>query len=214
MGICVKTDDREQQRQAAIAEHARATEPIIAELRALGFEVATLDELRRSGKNYSRAVPVLINWLPKVQGLDVKESIIRTLSVPWAKGVATRVVLDEFYKSPTEAMNFRWAVGNAMEVIADEAVAGELLEIVANPSNGMARQMFVMALGKIGSSASIPVLLGLLRQEEVAGHAVDALGRLQAVEATEELQRLAAHGKPWVRKAAAKALARIAKAAS
>jgi hypothetical protein len=210
----VKTDDREQQRQAAIAEHARATEPIIAELRALGFEVATLDELRRSGKNYSRAVPVLINWLPKVQGLDVKESIIRTLSVPWAKGVATRVVLDEFYKSPTEAMNFRWAVGNAMEVIADEAVAGELLEIVANPSNGMARQMFVMALGKIGSSASIPVLLGLLRQEEVAGHAVDALGRLQAVEATEELQRLAAHGKPWVRKAAAKALARIAKAAS
>ncbi|MBZ2186138.1 MAG: HEAT repeat domain-containing protein [Bryobacter sp.] len=210
----MKTDDREQQRQAAIAEHARATEPIIAELRALGFEVATLDELRRSGKNYSRAVPVLINWLPKVQGLDVKESIIRTLSVPWAKGVATRVVLDEFYKSPTEAMNFRWAVGNAMEVIADEAVAGELLEIVANPSNGMARQMFVMALGKIGSSASIPVLLGLLRQEEVAGHAVDALGRLQAVEATEELQRLAAHGKPWVRKAAAKALARIAKAAS
>ncbi|MFO0508985.1 MAG: hypothetical protein ACK5YZ_03185 [bacterium] len=75
----MKTDDREQQRQAAITEHARATEPIIAALRAFGFEVATLDELRRSGKNYSRAVPVLINWLPKVQGLDVKESIIRTL---------------------------------------------------------------------------------------------------------------------------------------
>jgi hypothetical protein len=210
----VRTDDREEQRQAAIAEHARATEPIIAELRALGFDIATLDELRRSGKTYSRAVPVLINWLPKVQGLDVKESIIRTLSVPWAKGVATRAVLDEFYKAPAEAMNFRWAVGNAMEVIADEAVAGEILEIVSNPSNGMARQMFVMALGKIGSSASIPVLLGLLRQDEVAGHAVDALGKLQAVEATEELQRLVAHGKPWVRKAAAKALTRIAKAAS
>lgn len=208
------TDEREKQRRAAIAEHARVTEPIIAELRTLGFDIATLDELRRSGKNYSRAVPVLLNWLPKVQGLDVKESIIRTLSVPWAKGTATRAVLDEFYKVPSEAMNFRWAVGNAMEVIADNSVADEILEIVGNPSNGMARQMFVLALGKIGSRASIPVLLKLLEQDEVAGHAVEALGKLQAVEATGELQRLAAHGKPWVRKAAVKALAQIAKAAS
>jgi HEAT repeat protein len=204
-------EEREIQRDAAIIEHARAAAPVITALQDAGFQVNTLDELRRSGKKYGDAVPILVEWLPKVKRQDVKESIVRTLSVPWAKGVAVRVVLDEFYSAPIKDMSFRWAIGNAMEVIADQSVGDEILTIVEDSNNGMARQMFVMALGKLGMPKSIPVLIKLLRQEEVAGHAAEALGKLRAVEARQELENIAMIGKPWVRKAAKKALAKISK---
>ena len=203
-------DQREQERQRAIAEHKRITAPIMADLRSAGFEFGTLDELRRSGKQYKGAVPILLSWLPRVDALDVKESIIRTLSVPWARGIATKPVLEEFSKAPNEAMTFRWAIGNAMEVIADSSVADEILNIVADASNGMARQMFILALGKLQDPRAIPLLLKLLKDDEVAGHAVEALGNLKAVEAKAALESMLKHPKEWVRNAASTALSKIA----
>jgi HEAT repeat protein len=203
-------DQHEQERQRAIAEHNRISAPVCADLRNAGFEFNTLDELRRSGKQYRAAIPILLSWLPKVEALDVKESIVRTLSVPWARGIATKPVLEEFFKAPKEAMAFRWVVGNAMEVIADSSVTDEILSIVGDASNGMARQMFVLALGKLQDPRAIPLLIGLLMDEEVAGHAAEALGNLKAVEAKAALEATQKHPKAWVRKAASTALSKIA----
>ena len=141
--------------------------------------------------------------------MEVKESLGRALSVPWARGTATRHVLEEFSKAPKEATTFRWAVGNAMEVIADPSVADEILKIVADRSNGMARQMFVLALGKLHHPLAVPSLLDLLKDDEVAGHAIEALGNLKAVEARDALEGMLKHPRAWVRKAAASALSKI-----
>ena len=203
-------DNNEQKRLQAIAEHKSITAPILAELRDKGFDFGTLDELRRSGTRYPSAVPILISWLPRIDSLDVKESLVRTLSVPWARGIATKPVLQEFYKAPKEAMSLRWAVGNAMEVIADNSIADEILSIVADRSNGMARQMFVLALGKLQHPLAVSVLVDLLKDDEVAGHAVKALGSLKAVEAKGALEDMLKHPKDWIRKEAASALSRIA----
>src|SRR5262249_43716844 len=159
---------QEQERQYAIAEHQRITAPIVAELQSAWFAYTSLDDHRRSGKRYRAAVPILVSWLPKVEALDVKESIVRTLSVPRAKAIATRPVLQEFSKAPKDAMALRWAIGNAMEVIADSSVADEILSIVEDSSNGIARQMFVLALGNLQYPRAIPVLIGLLNDEDVA----------------------------------------------
>jgi HEAT repeat protein len=97
-----------------------------------------------------------------------------------------------------------------MEVIADPAVAPEIMSIVADPSHGTARQMFVLALGTVGYRDSIPTLIKLLEDGDVAAHAVMALGKMAAREASPMLERLATSGKPWVRKEAMKALKRIA----
>lgn len=202
--------NKERERQQATAEHRRISAPILAELRDAGFDFGTLDELRRSGKQYRAALPILISWLPRIESLDVKESLVRTLSVPWARGIATNPVLQEFYKASKEAMALRWAVGNAMEVIADNSVADEILSIVADRSNGMARQMFVLALGKLQHPRAVPVLVDLLEDEEVAGHAVKALGNLKAVEAKGGLEGMLKHTKTWIREEAASALSRIA----
>jgi HEAT repeat protein len=70
--------------------------------------------------------------------------------------------------------------------------------------------MFVLALGKLGYRDSIPTLITLLEDGDVAGHAVMALGKMAAPEAGPMLERLATSGKPWLRKEAKKALKRIA----
>jgi HEAT repeat protein len=50
-----------------------------------------------------------------------------------------------------------------------------------------------------------------LDDEDVAGHAVDALGRLRAPEALSHLDRFLQHPKAWIRKEAKKAINRIEK---
>lgn len=202
-------DDRERRRDEAIAAHWRQMAPLMEELHAAGFSEATLDELRISRKPYASAIPILVRWLPRVEDASAKESIVRTLSVPWARGIATRAVLDEFHRAPQEWEGLRWAIGNAMEVLADDGVAPEILTIVADPAQGTARQMFVLALGRLRYYESIPTLTRLLSDEDVAGHAAMALGHMGAAEALAELERLARGARPWIRKEATKALKRI-----
>ena len=138
---------------------------------------------------------------------------MRALSVPWAKGAAGRPLLAEFSRSPTAAHSLRWSIGNAIEVLADDTLGENILRIVSDATNGAARQMFVLSLGKIRHPDSVPTLMALLADEEVVGHAAEALGRLRALEAVPLLEALShrATAKPWVRKAAVKALTRIQK---
>jgi hypothetical protein len=180
------------------------------ELRAAGFDQVTLDDLRTSRKAYATAIPILVRWLSRIDDASAKESIVRALSVPWARGIATRPVLDEFDRAPREWVGFRWAIGNAMEVIADETVAADILNIVADPAHGTVRQMFVLALGKLRYREAVPTLVRLLSDEDVAGHAAMALGQMGAADALAELEGLASSAKPWVREEATKALKRIA----
>jgi hypothetical protein len=211
-------EDREQERQRAIAEHAQISAPAIEDLRRAGFHVRTLDDLRRSRKVYLAAIPILLHWLPRVHStnekelLHVKESIVRCLTVPWAKGIAAPQLIDEFFKAPKEAESFRWAVGNALEVIADDSVADQIIEIASDRSNGTARQMFVLALSKLKHPRSISVLMELLNDEQVAGHAVQALGNLKALEAKSAIEKMLKHPKAWVRKSASSALKKIGSA--
>ena len=59
------------------------SKPIIDELSGLGYHVESLGELRHQGKPWKSALPALLRWLPKIDNPDVKEEIVRCLSVPW-----------------------------------------------------------------------------------------------------------------------------------
>jgi len=72
--------------------------------------------------------------------------------------------------------------------------------------------MFVLALGNMPDPRCEEVLLELLNDPEVTGHAVMALGRLRSRAAREPIERLLVHPKTWVRTEARKALARIERA--
>jgi HEAT repeat protein len=207
-------EERERQRLAAIVRNRQDAEPIIAALRGAGFAVASVADLFNQKLDYRDAIPLLLAWLPRISNLDVKSDLIRALSVKWAKGSdAARMLVAEFEQAegPGET-ELRWTIGNALEVLASDVIVDDLLRLATNRDYGRDREMVVMGLGKLKDPRVPDVLIGLLDDEAVVGHAVIALGKLRVNSARARLVSLVAHPKTWIRNAAKKAIERIDKA--
>lgn len=208
---------RDQQFEEARAHYSAVAAPVLADLAAAGYAVEGIADLRQTRMRYSGAIPTLIHWLPRISDRPVKEDIVRTLSVPWARPMATPIMIKEFRSLPKSAdpdgTGLRWAIGNALEVLADRSVLDELIEIAGDRRYGPARQMVVLGLARPRENRVIPALVALLDDEDVQGYAAVALGRLGARAARERLADLAEHApKPWVRKEAKLAIAKLEKA--
>lgn len=194
-------------------EHLAGEEPILVELAAAGYAVRSLSDLRESGRRYRDAVPVLLRWLPRVSDPRVKEQVVRALSVPWAKPAASKPMIEEFRKTdasmdPT-GMGLRWAIGNAVEVLANDAIFDEMAAVAQNRLYGKSRQMIVLGLSKSKRPEAVRILLGLIDDPDVDGHAVMALGRLKASSARSFLEGKLEDQRAWVRAEARKALAKL-----
>jgi hypothetical protein len=63
---------------------------IVGELKAVGVDVATLQELMHTEKAYAAAIPILITTLAKVETYSLKEIIARSLGTRSARGKAER----------------------------------------------------------------------------------------------------------------------------
>jgi hypothetical protein len=207
-----KAQESEKRRKVLKDEHRLAAWPVIQELKQAGFEIESIDELRRSGHSYKPAIRVLLNWLPRIQNPGVKESIVRALSVPWARPAAARPLICAFQAVPsTDSSALKWAIGNALEIVADDSVFSETVQLVRDKQHGKAREMLAVALGNMTNPAAVDILIDLLDDEEIAGHALIGLGKLRAQKARPYIEAFLNHPKPWVRKEASKALARLNK---
>lgn len=200
----------EASRRSPSERYAEAVQPVLEDLRRAGFEVGAVRGLRLSRRPYPLAVPVLVKWLPKIVEPSVKEDIVRTLSVPWAKEAAPALIT-EFERMDDPSTHGRWAVGNALEVLASEAICDDLIRLATARHFGRARQMIVLGLGKVRSPSVIEVLTQLLHDDDVTGHAVVALGRQRAKAARCDIESFLGHPKAWIRAEAKRALARIEK---
>ena len=93
---------------------------------------------------------------------------------------------------------------------ADQSVLDELIELAADRSHDGARDGIVRALANFpGDERVVDVLIDVLSDETVAGHAVTALGKLKAKRAEPCLERFLTHPQAWVRKEAKKAIEAI-----
>jgi len=115
-----------------------------------------------------------------LDNLRVKEVIVRSLTDPAAKPTAAIPLIKEFHSAPGFDTSYKWAIGNALETVADKSVVDDLLEIASNPRYGAAREMIVCALGKLKDPRILDVLIALLGDEGVRGHAITALGNWAA----------------------------------
>lgn len=200
--------ERTQQQDEHQTSYRRAIQPVLEELSAGGVWVTDLRELRtRDATEYRGAVPVLLRWLNRVTDVAVKQDIVRTLSVPYAAPAAARPFVEEFRRATTGGL--RWAVANGLAVVADDGVFKDVAGLVTDARYGKAREMLAVALGNMQPPGAVDVLINLLRDEDVAGHAAIALGKLRAFAALEPLKTLAPHRQEWVREEAKKAIAAI-----
>jgi len=188
------------------------TSSILHDLALVGHRFESLADLRHSGSRYENAVPVLLAWLPRVKDPKMKAEIVRALSVPWAKA-AVRPLIDEFRNiDPTAdptGTGLRWTVGNALSVIADDAVFDDLADLARDRRYGLARQMVVVSLGRSKREDAVNVLLELLDDDDVDGQAVKALGKLKPKSARTALEGKLDDKRAWVRREARKALAKL-----
>jgi len=195
------------------AAPAPGEEPILAELAESGLFVRSLADLRTSGIKYRAVIPVLLHWLGVVENPRAKGEIVRALSVPWAKPAATKPLIDQFRlisKSvdPT-GLCLRWAIGNALHAVFDDAWFDELANLSTDRHFGRAREMVVLGLGKLKRPEAVDVLLSLVDDPDVDGHAVKALGRLKTLRARAAFQAKLDDKRTWVRNEARRALAKL-----
>jgi hypothetical protein len=200
-------------RQRLIAINSEASAPVLADLAEAGFNLEWISDLYSQKLNYKGVIPILLEWLPRIENLDVKEDIVRALSVPWAKSVAAPLLVSEFNKLEDESnTGIKWAIANALSVVADDRVFTEIVSIVNDRRHGKAREMLAISLGNMKDPRAQDVLIGLLGDEVVVGHAIMALGKLKSKKARQEIESFTTHSKSWVRMEAKKALAKIDKA--
>lgn len=184
---------------------------VLRELADLGYEVESVADLRTSGRRYRDAIPVLLSGLRRSDDRKVKGEIVRALSVPWAKPVATGPLIEEFKQAEDETgMGLRWTVGNALEVLWDDSCFDDLVALTRDESFGKAREMVTLGLGRSKKSEAAVVAIELLDDPVVSGHAVKALRKLKDPRARVGLERMLDDDRAWVRKEAQRALAAIA----
>lgn len=185
-------------------EHRR----ILQTLRDSGIAISSLDELVNTSRPYPEAVPVLLRLLPTAREPNIREAIIRALTVKEARGIAAKPLVDEF-RTSTENWVRKWTIGNALSVVADDSVFEDLVELAKDQRHGRAREMLMLALGRMKNPRAAAVLMELLDDDEVVGHAVIGLGNLRAEKARPLLERFLNHPMPWVRTEAKRALKKI-----
>jgi HEAT repeat protein len=174
--------------------------------------VQSVSELHQKRFNYESVVPILMKWLPVMSNPRVKESIVRALSVPFAEEAAPLLV-EEFRRVDPEPSGLKWAIGNALDVVANDAVMEEMIDLATDRRHGKAREMVVSGLGNIRDRRVVPILIDLLKDEEVFVNAMVGLAKLGAASARSSIEPFLKHPKPYVRKEAMKAIEKIDKAA-
>ena len=176
-----------------------------------------MSDLVNAKRSYPPAVPVLLGWLERLDAVprhergSVREMLIRALTVPAARGSAAPALIEEFRRAedPSE-FGIRWVIANALSVVADGEVFNDLVELALDRSYGRAREMLMLALARTRDPRAVAVLVDMLDDEVVAGHAVMALGQLKEREARAAIEPFLDDERPWVRKEAKKALAKLA----
>lgn len=194
------------------------TPPELArDLQAAGVPVSDLWEMVNARAQCKAAIPVLIDWLRDADarirspgGTQVREGLVRALTVPAARPTAAAVLIEEFRKeSDPGGTGLGWVIGNALSVVADDSVFDQIAELARDRRYGMARQMIVWGLCRSRHPDAVPLLLDLLDDHDVAAHAVIALGRLRPPGVRPSVEPLLDHPQPLVRREAKKALDRL-----
>lgn len=198
----------ERRKREASSIYKRAAKGVIKDLAKAGFKVDYVGALYNNKIWYEQAIPVLIKWLSVVENRRVKEDIVRALSVKWAKPQAAPLLIQEYDKlTQPEDWAIRWAIGNALSVVADDRVCDDIMRLAQDRYYGTERQMLAVALGNMRDERVVDVLIDLLKDDDVAGHAIMALRKLRAKRTRPYIEPFLEHERTWVRREAKKALA-------
>lgn len=135
-----------------------AEQPLVADLRAAGFSVASVWDLVNASAPYPEALPILLRHLDSAYPAAIREGIARALAVaPAAFACATliRHFRDEKEKRTRDGLAV--AIANACA----ERGFDEIVALVEDRTFGPSRILLLSALERSSNPAAIGVLQGL-----------------------------------------------------
>jgi len=202
-------DPKEREARDAIDKQAAsaAARPVMDELAKIGYPVTWITNISQYGK-YEKAIPILLEWLQKSENFDVRAATAVALCVAWLPKSAAGVILTQFL-AEKEDNRLKFTLGDCLGQLASPAIADSLIEIVLDKRHGKSRTMIVNRLGKIKGQKTVDALLSLLKDNDLPGQAIVALGALKDKRTAPFIEPFLRHSQPWIRREAAKALKRM-----
>lgn len=98
------------------------------------------------------------------------------------------------------------AVGNSLDILWDDSYYDELVSLAQDRSYRRDREMITLGLARSARPEAGAVLIKLLDDRDVSGHAVKALRKRNEPRARAGLKRMLDDDRSWVRKEARRAL--------
>ena len=201
--------EEEKARDLFVEELRTETASLLGELKSVGIICISVWDLVNTRQRYPEAIDILIKHLSINYHERNKEGIIRALTVKEARGKATKALIEEYNKTPIEEMNYRWVIGNAVNITATAQDYDSILKIVLDKKNGWSRGMFVAALGRLRGKEVEDLMITLLDDEDVKFEAVRILGKMKSVKAIEKIRFLTHYPVRELRILAIRALKKI-----
>jgi HEAT repeat protein len=149
---------------------------LVKEVNNTGRNIKTINDLIKIGPEDKDLIPIMLKYLKNTEDEVDKEYLVRCLSVKGFSEIST-ILLSEFYNAKRNG--YRWVIGNAFCLIRDSSILDEMLQIVVQKKYDSSRQMIVYGLGKYKDERVKKVLIELLDDDLVRGHALHALADLK-----------------------------------
>lgn len=183
-------------------------EKLIRDVRGKGVEVNSINDLMGISRKHRDLVPILLRHLQEIDDESGKEFIVRCLGVR-GFSEASKPLIDEFYKSNN--LSYKWAIGNTLSIIQDKGSLSELIKIVKEKEHGISRQMIIHGLGSYKSENVKDVLVELLNDEEVVGHAIFAIAKMGDASLVKYIEPFLSCKVKWIRDEAKRAINKLLK---
>ncbi len=196
-------------------------ERVCKALGTVGIEAESIYDLVNSSSDYGEAIPLLLEWLPKVKSDRIKEGVARALTVSRAGAHALDCMIREFinYKAENKSQDgTKWAMGNAISVMGTrkeyQERLGVIIDMCLDPKHGTGRWMMLYILVRFRCPETIEAFYKLLDDPDLRVFVPWGLARLRVFEARDTITAMLDDPDPHVRDEAKKALAKLDKYAA
>lgn len=197
--------------QKIVADDEDDNRKVCEALSSAGIQISNVYELVNTTNWYNDAISVLVELLPSVNSLRIKEGIVRALSIKGIDAEATKLLIREYelYDTSADNASIKWALANAISITVEHGLAEDLVQLIKNKKHGKSRGILLTAFERVKYDKVVDFLITALEDDDLAVYSIATLGKLRASEALPYLERYLTHPEARVRKEAQKAVSKI-----
>lgn len=178
------SQERDRRRQDRLTAFREEATPVKEALAAAGIDPTDFGRfvnrpvpgvLEPAHFDQERAVPVLLDWLPRVHSEYVKESMVRHLRTKAAKGIAVEPLVEQFKHS--ENPTYKWVVADVLQYICGKNHFHTLAGLAGDSRHGEGRAPLVDMMWRIKTEQADRIIIAALGDPEIPFQAMSALRR-------------------------------------